>query len=146
MAYSRRMEDFVSCKAVGSIKAGPSIIDFALFFVFFLLCHFTVIEIFPNQKTVIWRLVTGHASFMTSTEDWYIAVVAKWNQRLNATRLTSIVSAAIGKTISAVNVGQKLLIKRSVHSRTMNLYSFISPVQKGTIKVLSLACKYDCLW
>ncbi|GBN49580.1 hypothetical protein AVEN_50964-1 [Araneus ventricosus] len=59
-------------------------------------------------QTVVRRPVAGRPRVTTPAEDRYIAVVAKRNQRSTSTRVTSMVTAAIGKTISATTVRRRL--------------------------------------
>ncbi|GFV37179.1 transposable element Tcb1 transposase [Trichonephila clavipes] len=95
------MEDSKRLCAVGRIEAGQSITDVALFFG----VHHSVIsrlwKQFQTTQTVVQRPVGGHPRVTTPAEDRYIAIVAKWNLRVTSTRMTSMVTAFIGKAITA---------------------------------------------
>ncbi|GFU15933.1 transposable element Tcb2 transposase [Trichonephila clavipes] len=102
------MEDFERWRAVGRIEAGQSITDVALFFG----VHHSVIsrlwKQFQTTQTVVRRPVGGHPRVTTPAEDRYIAIIAKWNRRATTTRVTSIVTASIGKAISTATVRRRL--------------------------------------
>ncbi|GBM10608.1 Transposable element Tcb1 transposase [Araneus ventricosus] len=108
MASRRRMEDSERWRAVGSIEAGQSITDVALYFG----VHHSVIsrlgKQFLTSQTVVRRPVAGRSRITIPAEDRYIAVVAKRNRRSTSTRVTFMVAAAIGKTISATTVRRRL--------------------------------------
>ncbi|GFW21276.1 HTH_Tnp_Tc3_2 domain-containing protein [Trichonephila clavipes] len=61
-----------------------------------------------KPQTVVRRIVGGHPRFTTPAEDRYIAIVAKLNRRATSTRVTSMVTASIGKAISAATVRRRL--------------------------------------
>ncbi|GFW46842.1 HTH_Tnp_Tc3_2 domain-containing protein [Trichonephila clavipes] len=102
------MEDSERWRAVGHIEAGQSITDVALLFD----VHHSVIsrlwKQFQTTQTVVRRPVGGCPRVTTPAEDQYIAVVAKRNRRATSTRVTFMVTAAIGKAISAANVRRRL--------------------------------------
>ncbi|GFT52097.1 transposable element Tcb1 transposase [Trichonephila clavipes] len=108
MTSRKRMEDSEHWRAVGRIEAGQSITYFALFFG----VHHSVIsrlwKQFQTTQTVIRRLLGCRQSFTTPAEDRYIAIVAKRNRRATSTRVTSMVTASIGKAISAATVRRRL--------------------------------------
>ncbi|GFX80381.1 transposable element Tcb1 transposase [Trichonephila clavipes] len=102
------MEDSEHWCVVGRIEAGQSITDVALFFGI----HHSVIsrlwKQFQTTQTVVRRPVGGHPRVTNPAEDRYIAIVAKRNRRATSTRVTSMVTASIGKTISAATVRRRL--------------------------------------
>ncbi|GFU38362.1 transposable element Tcb1 transposase [Trichonephila clavipes] len=104
MTSRKRMEDSESWRAVGRIEAGQSITNVALFFG----VHHSVIprlwKQFQTTQTVVRRPVGGHLRITTPAEDRYIAIVAKRNRRVTSTCVTSMVTASIGKAISAATV------------------------------------------
>ncbi|GBO39429.1 hypothetical protein AVEN_145274-1 [Araneus ventricosus] len=65
-------------------------------------------ETIPNSQTFVRRPVAGRPRLTNHAEDRYIAVVAKRNQISISICVTSMVAAAIGKTISATNFRQRL--------------------------------------
>ena len=77
MTSRRRMEDSERRRAVGRIEAGHSIIDVALFFG----VHHSVIsrlwKQFQTTQTVVLRFLTSCSRVTTTTEDWYIAILAR---------------------------------------------------------------------
>ncbi|PRD27331.1 UNVERIFIED_CONTAM: hypothetical protein NCL1_35648 [Trichonephila clavipes] len=91
------MEDSECWCAVGRIEAGQSITDVALFFG----VHHSVIsrlwQHFQTTQTVVRRPVGCRPRVTASTEVRYIAIVAKRNRRVISTRVTSMVTASIGK-------------------------------------------------
>ncbi|GFW09768.1 HTH_Tnp_Tc3_2 domain-containing protein [Trichonephila clavipes] len=108
MTSRKRMEDSERWHAVGRIEAGQSIPDVALFFG----VHHSVIsrlwKQFQTTQTVVRRPVGGRPRVTTHAEDRYIAIVAKRNRRATSTRVTSMVTASIGKTIFAATVRRRL--------------------------------------
>ncbi|GFU28824.1 transposable element Tcb2 transposase [Trichonephila clavipes] len=102
------MEDSERWRAVGRIEAAQSITDVALFFG----VHHSVIsrswKQFQTTLTVVRRPVDGHPSVTIPSEDRYIAIVAKRNRRATSSRVTSMVTASIGKAISAATVSRRL--------------------------------------
>ncbi|GFT70444.1 transposable element Tcb1 transposase [Trichonephila clavipes] len=102
------MEDSERWRAVGRIEAGQSITDVAFFFG----VHHSVIsrlwEQFQTTQTVVRRPVGSRPRVTTPEEDRYIAIVAKRNRRATSTRVTSMVTASIGKAISAATVPRRL--------------------------------------
>ncbi|GFU70067.1 transposable element Tcb2 transposase [Trichonephila clavipes] len=108
MTSRKPMEDSESWRAVGRIETGQSITDVALF------CgvlHSVISRLwkqFQTTQTVVRRPVGGRPRVTTPAEDRYIAIVAKRNRRATSTRVTSMVTASIGKAISAATVGRRL--------------------------------------
>ncbi|GFX54680.1 transposable element Tcb2 transposase [Trichonephila clavipes] len=98
------MEDSEHWHAVGCIEARQSITYVALFFGI----HHSVISHLWKQlqttQTVVRRPVSGRPRVTTPVQDRYIDIVAKWNRRATSTRVTSVVTAFIGKAISAATV------------------------------------------
>ncbi|GFY06196.1 HTH_Tnp_Tc3_2 domain-containing protein [Trichonephila clavipes] len=98
------MEDSESWRAVGRFGAGQSITNVALFFG----VHHSVIsrlwKQFQTKQRVVRRPVGGHPRVTIRVEDRYIAIVAKRNRRVTSTRVTSMVTASIGKAITAATV------------------------------------------
>ncbi|GFV08164.1 HTH_Tnp_Tc3_2 domain-containing protein [Trichonephila clavipes] len=88
--------------------AGQSITDNALFFG----VHHSLIsrlwKQFQTTETVVRRPVGGRSRVTTPAEDRYISIVAKRNHRVTSTRVTSMVTASIGKVISAATVRRRL--------------------------------------
>ncbi|GFW84149.1 transposable element Tcb2 transposase [Trichonephila clavipes] len=112
MTSRKRMEDSECRRSVGRIEAGQSITDVALFFG----VHHSVIsrlwKQFQTTQTVVRRPVGGCPRVTTPAEDRYIATVAKRNRRATFTRVTSMVTASIGKAISAATVRRRLHMNR----------------------------------
>ncbi|GFT37327.1 HTH_Tnp_Tc3_2 domain-containing protein [Trichonephila clavipes] len=108
MTSRKRLEDSERWCAVGCIEAGQSITDDALFFG----VHHSVIsrlwKQFQTTQTVVRRPVGGHLRVTTLAEDRYIVIVAKRNRRATSTRVISMVTASIGKAISAVTVRRRI--------------------------------------
>ncbi|GFU89872.1 HTH_Tnp_Tc3_2 domain-containing protein [Trichonephila clavipes] len=108
MTSRKQMEDRERCRAVGRIEAGQSITNIALFFG----VHHSVIsrlrKKFQTTQTVVWRPVGGRSMVTSPAEDRYIAIVAKRNRRATSTRVTPMVTASIGKAISASAVHRRL--------------------------------------
>ncbi|GFW09812.1 HTH_Tnp_Tc3_2 domain-containing protein [Trichonephila clavipes] len=108
MTSRKRMEDSERWHAVGCIEAGQSIPDVALFFG----VHYSVIsrlwKQFQTTQTVVRRPVGGRPRVTTPAEDRYIAIVTKRNRRVTSTCVTSMVTASIGKAISAATVPRRL--------------------------------------
>ncbi|GFW26238.1 HTH_Tnp_Tc3_2 domain-containing protein [Trichonephila clavipes] len=63
---------------------------------------------FQTTQTVVRRPVDGHPRATTPAVDRYIAIVAKRNRRVTSTRVPSMVTASIGKAISAATVRRRL--------------------------------------
>ncbi|GFT34732.1 HTH_Tnp_Tc3_2 domain-containing protein [Trichonephila clavipes] len=98
------MEDSEHWHTVGFMEAGQSITDVALFFG---VHHFVISRLwkqFRTTQTVVRRPVGARPRVTTPAEDPYIAIVAKRNRRATSTRVTSIVTASIGKATSAATV------------------------------------------
>ncbi|GFV97116.1 HTH_Tnp_Tc3_2 domain-containing protein [Trichonephila clavipes] len=102
------MEDSERWCAVERIEAGQPITDVALFFG----VHHSVIshlwKQFQTTQTVVRRPVGSHPIVTTPAEDLYIAIVAKRDRRATSTRVASMVTASIGKAISAATVHRRL--------------------------------------
>ncbi|GFW77574.1 transposable element Tcb2 transposase [Trichonephila clavipes] len=107
MTSRKRMEDSERWRAVGHIEE-QSITDVALFFD----VHHSIIprlwKQFQTTQTVLRRSVGGLPRVTASAEDRYIAIVAKRNRRATSKRVTSMVTASIGKAISAATVCRRL--------------------------------------
>ncbi|GFX53308.1 transposable element Tcb2 transposase [Trichonephila clavipes] len=107
MTSGKRM-DSERWRAVGRIEAGQSITDVALFFGI----HHSVIsrlwKQFQTTQTVVRRPVGGRPRVTTPAKDRYIAIVDKRNRRATSTRVTSMVTAPIGKATSAATVRRRL--------------------------------------
>ncbi|GBM84008.1 hypothetical protein AVEN_110138-1 [Araneus ventricosus] len=127
------MEDSERWRAVGRIEAGQSITDVALFFG---ARHSVISRLwkqFQTSQTVVRIPVAGRPRVTTPAEDRYIVVASKRNQRSTFTRVTSMVAAAIHKTVSANTVRRRLhmnglyarvprdCVPLSVHSRGARL-------------------------
>ncbi|GFT63516.1 transposable element Tcb1 transposase [Trichonephila clavipes] len=101
------MEDSERWRAVGRIEAGQSITDVALFFG---VHHYVIPRLwkqFQTTQTVVRRPVSGRPRATTPAKYRYIAIVSKWNRRVTSTRVTSMVTASIGKAISAATVPRR---------------------------------------
>ncbi|KFM76794.1 hypothetical protein X975_24670, partial [Stegodyphus mimosarum] len=135
MTFRRRMEDSGRWLDVGRIEAGQSITDASLFFGI----HHSVIsrlwKQFQTTQTVVRRPVADHPRVTTTAEDRYIVIVAKRNRRVTSTHVTSMVTASIGKAISAA----------TVHPGTSSLCSSIRPVKRGTITVVLVTRQLECV-
>ncbi|GFW91238.1 HTH_Tnp_Tc3_2 domain-containing protein [Trichonephila clavipes] len=108
MTSRKRMEDSERWSAVGRIEAGQSITDVALFFGFH---HFVISRLwkqFQTTQTVVRRPIGGRPRVTIPAEDRFIAIVAKRNRRETSTRVASMVTAFIGKAISAAIVRRRL--------------------------------------
>ncbi|GFW87319.1 HTH_Tnp_Tc3_2 domain-containing protein [Trichonephila clavipes] len=108
MISRKRKEDSERWRAAGRIEAGQSITDVALFFGILHSVISRFWEQFQTTQTVVRRPVGGHPRVTTPVEVRYIAIVAKWNRRATSTRVTSMVTASIGKAISAATVRRRL--------------------------------------
>ncbi|GFT29688.1 HTH_Tnp_Tc3_2 domain-containing protein [Trichonephila clavipes] len=60
------------------------------------------------MERVVRRPVGDRPRVATPAEDRYIAIVAKRNRRATSTRVTSMVTASIGKAVSAASVRRRL--------------------------------------
>ncbi|GFW93909.1 HTH_Tnp_Tc3_2 domain-containing protein [Trichonephila clavipes] len=69
---------------------------------------------FQTSQTVVRRPVGGRPRVTTPAEDRYISIVAKRNRTATSTRVTSVVTASIGKAISAATV------RRILHMNGLN--------------------------
>lgn len=130
MTSRRRMEDSDRWRAVGRIEAGQSITDVALFFG----VHHSVIsrlwKQFQTTQTVVRRPVAGRPRVTTPAEDRYMAILAKRNRRATSTRVTSMVTASIGKPISAATVRRRLHIS-GLYARVPRVCVFLSAQSRG---------------
>ncbi|GFX27273.1 HTH_Tnp_Tc3_2 domain-containing protein [Trichonephila clavipes] len=109
MTSRKRMEDSEDWRAMGRIEAGQSIPVVALFFG----VHHSVISRlwtqFQTTQTVVRRPVGGRPRVTTPAEDRDIVIVGKRNRRATSPRVTSMVTASIGKAlISAATVRRRL--------------------------------------
>ncbi|GFW55277.1 transposable element Tcb2 transposase [Trichonephila clavipes] len=108
MTSRKRMEYSEGWRVVGRTEAGQSIRNVALFFS----VHHSVIlrlwKQFQTTQRVVRKPVGGRPRVTTPAEDRYIAIVAKRNHRVTSTRVTSMVTASIGKAISAATVSRRL--------------------------------------
>ncbi|GFS93084.1 HTH_Tnp_Tc3_2 domain-containing protein [Trichonephila clavipes] len=108
MTSRKRMEDSECWRAAGRIEAGQFITDVALFFG---VHHSEISRLwkqFQTTQIVVRRLVGGHPRVTTPAEDRYIAIIAKRNRRVTSPRVTSMVTASIGKAMSAATVRRRL--------------------------------------
>ncbi|GFX74130.1 HTH_Tnp_Tc3_2 domain-containing protein [Trichonephila clavipes] len=110
MTSRKRKEDSERWRAVGRTEAGQSVTDVALLFG----DHHSLISRLWKQlqttQTVVRRPVGGRPRVTIPAEDRYIAIVAKRNRRAISTRVTSMVTASIGKAISVATVRQRSYI------------------------------------
>ncbi|GFW37869.1 transposable element Tcb1 transposase [Trichonephila clavipes] len=99
------MEDSKRWRAVGRIEAGQSITDVDFFFG----VHHSVISRLWKQIQTTQTVVRRRSPRVTTpVEDRYIAIVAKRNRRATSTHVTSMVTASVGKAISAATVRRRL--------------------------------------
>ena len=108
MTSRRQMEDSEQWHAVGRIEAEQSTTDVALFFS---IHHFVISCLwkqFQTTQTVVRRHIASRPRVTTPTEDWYIAILAKGNRRTTSTYMASMITAFIGKAISAATVHRRL--------------------------------------
>ncbi|PRD22427.1 UNVERIFIED_CONTAM: hypothetical protein NCL1_49117 [Trichonephila clavipes] len=105
---SRKRMEAERWRAVGCFEAEQSITNVALFFG----VHHSIIshlwKQFQITQTVVRMFAGGLSRVTTPSEDQYIAIVAKRNRRATSSRLTSVVTASIGKAISAATVRRRL--------------------------------------
>ncbi|GFT18953.1 transposable element Tcb1 transposase [Trichonephila clavipes] len=108
MTSRKRKEDSEPWRAVGRIESGQSITNVALLFG----VHHSVIsrlwKQFQTAQTAVQWPAGGCPRVTTPAEDRYIAIVAKRNHRASSTRVTSTVTASIGKAISTATVRRRL--------------------------------------
>ncbi|GFU49484.1 transposable element Tcb1 transposase [Trichonephila clavipes] len=102
------MENSERWRAVGRIEAGRVDHRCCSFLRRSSFCNFTFMEIIPNYTDSCPMSVGGHPRVTTPAEDRYIAIVAKRNCRATSTRVTSMVTASIGKAISAATIRRRL--------------------------------------
>ena len=95
------MENSEHLRAVGRIEARQSITHVSIFFG----AHQSVIsrlwKQFQTTQVVVQRPVAGRPRVTTPAKDRYIAILAKQNRQAILTRVTHMVTASIGKAISA---------------------------------------------
>ncbi|GFW02779.1 HTH_Tnp_Tc3_2 domain-containing protein [Trichonephila clavipes] len=112
-------------RAVGRIEAGQSIPDVAIFFG----VHHSVIprlwKQFQTTQTVVRRVTT-------STEDQYITIADKRNRRVTSTRVTSMITASIGKAISAATARRRLH-KNGLYARVHRVCVPLSVQSRGAL-------------
>ncbi|GFW65727.1 transposable element Tcb1 transposase [Trichonephila clavipes] len=108
MTSRKRIEDPERWRVVGRIEARQSITNVALFFVAYHSVISRLWKQFQTTQTVVQRSVGGRPRIKTPAEDQYIAIVAKRNRRVTSTRVTSMVTASIGKAICAATVRRGL--------------------------------------
>ncbi|GFX48901.1 transposable element Tcb2 transposase [Trichonephila clavipes] len=136
------MENSEHWRAVGRIEAGHSIPDVALFFG----VHHSAIsrlwKQFETTQTIVRRHVGSRPRVRTSVEDRYIAIVAKRNRRATSTRGTSMVTASIGKAISAATVCRRLHMN-GLYARVPLLCVPISVQSRGARLKW---CREHCNW
>ena len=94
-----------------------------------------------TTHTVIQRSVALHPRVTTPAEDRYIVILTKRNRRATSIHLTSMVTASIGKEISATTV-----LRRLRKSGLSSFYFSIRPIKRGTIKAVPGTCQLDCVW
>ncbi|KFM62446.1 hypothetical protein X975_04880, partial [Stegodyphus mimosarum] len=139
MTSRRRMEDSERWRAVGSIEAGQSITDVALFFG----VHHSAVsglwKQFQTTQTVVRRSVAGRPRVTIPAEDRYIAIVAKRNLRATSTRVTSMDTASIGKAISAATVRRRLHMS-GLYARVSRVCVPLSVQSRGAGNMLIGMC------
>ncbi|PRD27446.1 UNVERIFIED_CONTAM: hypothetical protein NCL1_35329 [Trichonephila clavipes] len=143
MTSRKQMKDSERWRAVGCIEAGQSISDVALFFG----VHHSVIsrlwKQFQTTQTGVRRPVGGRPRVTTPAADRYIDIVAKRNHIATSTCVTSMVTASIGKAISAATF--KITYEWTVFPGTSSLCSSIRPIKRvgGTVKVVKGTWELD---
>ncbi|GFX03337.1 HTH_Tnp_Tc3_2 domain-containing protein [Trichonephila clavipes] len=65
-------------------------------------------ETIPNHTDSCPKAVGGCPRVTTPAEDRYIAIVAKWNRKATSIHVISMVTASIGKAISAATICRRL--------------------------------------
>ncbi|GFV80654.1 HTH_Tnp_Tc3_2 domain-containing protein [Trichonephila clavipes] len=102
-------------------------------------------ETIPNHTDSCPKTRRWSPKSYNPTEDRYIAIVAKRNRRMSSTRVTSMVTASIGKAISAATVRRRLHMNGQYAGGTSSLCSSIRPIKRGTTKVVSGTWQSDCV-
>ncbi|GFU21718.1 HTH_Tnp_Tc3_2 domain-containing protein [Trichonephila clavipes] len=101
-------------------------------------------ETIPNH-TVVRRPVGGRPRVTTPAEGRYIAIVAKRNHRATSTHVTSMVTASIGKAISAATVRRKLHMN-GLYARIPRVCVPLSVQSRGArFKVVPGKWQLDCV-
>ena len=130
MTSTRRTEDSECWRTVGHMEAGQSITDVALFFG----VHNSVIsrlwKQFQTTQTVVRRPIAGPPRVTTPAEDRSIAILAKQNRKATSTHVISMVTAFIGKAISAATVRRKLHMSE-LYARVPRVCVFLSVQSRG---------------
>ena len=108
MTSRKQIEDSDRWRAVGCIEARQLIIDIALFFGIHHLVILRLWKQYQTTQTVIQRPVAGHPRVTTPTKNRYFAILAQRSCRATSTFMTSMVTASIGKAISAATVCRRL--------------------------------------
>ncbi|GFS65133.1 HTH_Tnp_Tc3_2 domain-containing protein [Trichonephila clavipes] len=125
------MDDSERWRAVGHIEVGQSITDVALFFG----VHHSVIsrlwKQFQTTQTVIRRPIGSRPRVITPAKDRYIAIVAKRNSMVTSICVTSMVTASIGKSISAATVHRRLHMN-GLYARAPRVWIPLSVQSRGT--------------
>ncbi|PRD17871.1 UNVERIFIED_CONTAM: hypothetical protein NCL1_62838 [Trichonephila clavipes] len=87
-------------------------------------------ETIPKETDrVVRRPVGGRPKVTTPAEDPYIAIVAKRNRRATSTCVTPIVTASIGKTISATTLDRRLHMNE-LYASVTRVSVFLYPSNK----------------
>ncbi|GFU18928.1 HTH_Tnp_Tc3_2 domain-containing protein [Trichonephila clavipes] len=87
-------------------------------------------ESIPNHTDSCPMPVGGHPRVTTPVEDLYIAIVAKRNHRVTSTRVTSMVTASIGKAISAATA-RRILHMNELYARVPRVCVPLSVQSRG---------------
>ena len=145
MTSRRRVEDSERWCHVGSIEAGQSITDAALFFGVHHSVNSRLWKQFQTTQTVIQKPVAGFLRVTAPVEDGNIVILAKRNRRATSTRVISVVTASIGKAISASIVLVRLHMS-GLYARVLRVCVFsMRPIKRGTLKVVPGTCQLDCV-
>ncbi|GFV16736.1 HTH_Tnp_Tc3_2 domain-containing protein [Trichonephila clavipes] len=147
MTSRKQMEDSERWRSMGRIEAGQPITDVALFFS----VHHSVIS-------SSWKQFQNHTDACPKSRSWSpkgynphersIAIIANRNRRSTSTRVTSMVSASIGKAISPATLRRKLDMS-GLYARVPQICVPLSVQSKGArLKWWQLECgtwQLDCV-
>ena len=115
---------------MGRIEVGQSITDVVLFFG----VHHSVISCLWKQyqttQTVVRRPVAGRLMVTIPAEDRFTAILTKRNRKATSIRVTSMVTAPIGKAICAATVRRRLHMSR-LYARVPRVCVFLSVQPRG---------------
>ncbi|GFW25393.1 HTH_Tnp_Tc3_2 domain-containing protein [Trichonephila clavipes] len=99
-------------------------------------------KLFQTTHTVVRKPVGGRPRVTTPAEDRYIAIVTKQNRRATSTRVTSMVTASIGKAISGATVHRRLYMN-GLYARVPR---FCIPLSVQSREGRLKWCREHCNW